>query len=106
MKASNHLLILIKIEGKEETFHKPFHFLQAWTTDSSSFKVVKEAWTRDAMQDSESYKLKNTTRALKEWNKKCFGFTHSKIKALEEKLRVAQRNGDNGNENENEEFGL
>lgn len=88
MEASDHSPILIKTQGEKETFHRPFCFLQAWTMDYNSFKVVKEAWQRGEMHGLESQKLicklKSISQALKEWNKNFFGFTHSKIKELEE----------------------
>lgn len=44
MKALDHILILIKMQGEEETQRRPFRFPQAWTTNCSNFRVIKEAW--------------------------------------------------------------
>lgn len=78
--------------------NRPFRFLQMWTSDSSSFKVVKNTWEKGPLFGVESFKtmckLKTTSTAFKLWNRNSFGFVHHRIRQLEEQLSKIQIHDD------------
>lgn len=99
MEESDHVPILIRLNGEEEVFKRPFRFLQAWTTDKRSFRVVKDAWEKRPYFGMEQFKtfsrLRSTARALRVWNREEFGIANIRIKELEERLRSTQVHDDN-----------
>ena len=72
---------------------KPFRFEAMWVRDESSKEVVRHAWDFQ-VNGSHHYRLaKKFYRVQKDlivWNKYSFGLTRSKIRDLEEKLKVVQ----------------
>lgn len=90
----DHCLILVYNTSDTPTVTRPFHFIQAWTTDSSHVDVVHVAWNKDRNSGMEFHKINkriiNTTKALKKWNRESFGFTHMKIREMEEEVEMLQ----------------
>lgn len=86
----DHAPILINTLRKEEKKCRPFRFLEAWTTDYSSFSVIKNAWNKEVYNGLEWFKfnqrLRGTTRALKKGNREHFGFANKRIEKLEVEL--------------------
>lgn len=77
MEESDHAPILLRTVIERKTWRRPFRFLSAWTTESTSFDVVQRAWQLRVGGGMESHiimrKLNSTTRALKRWNYNHFG---------------------------------
>ncbi|XP_028094696.1 uncharacterized protein LOC114294740 [Camellia sinensis] len=69
---------------------KPFRFLNAWASHPNFLRVVKEAWSRYAVQGWAGYKvslkLKEVKASLKQWNKEEFGNLNDKLSLIEEQL--------------------
>lgn len=80
MEFSDHLPIFLKTNGEKEAHNWPFHFVQVWVTNISSFQVLKNAYETGFTQGMESYKimckLRATSTALKVWNRTKFGIAH------------------------------
>nr|XP_048336943.1 uncharacterized protein LOC107411956 [Ziziphus jujuba var. spinosa] len=86
---SNHLPLKLTMTQDHPTTPRPFRFLEVWTRDPSCESIIKEAWSSSSHnrpRTSLGFKLSNTTRALKRWNKDNFGFCHTKINDLEASL--------------------
>lgn len=79
MEYSDHLPILLKTNGEEETYNRPFRLVQAWVIHISNFQVMKNAWETGPAHGMESYKtmckLRATSTTLKVWNHIKFGIT-------------------------------
>ncbi|XP_060670431.1 uncharacterized protein LOC107411957 [Ziziphus jujuba] len=83
---SDHLPLKLTMTQDHPTTPRPFRFLEVWTRDPSCESIIKEAWSSSSHNRSRTslrFKLSNTARALKRWNKDNFGFCHTKINDLE-----------------------
>nr|XP_048324609.1 uncharacterized protein LOC107411957 [Ziziphus jujuba var. spinosa] len=83
---SDHLPLKLTMTQDHPTTPRPFRFLEVWTQDPSYESIIKEAWSSSSHNRSRTslgFKLSNTARALKRWNKDNFGFCHTKINGLE-----------------------
>lgn len=91
IEESNHSLILLKPSGEMKKWKRSFRFLNAWSTNGTSFNVVQRAWQQRVKGGMKSHitmrELNSTTRALKSWNKNHFGLAKRKIKNLEQDLK-------------------
>ncbi|KAL7240263.1 hypothetical protein ACSBR2_006012 [Camellia fascicularis] len=69
---------------------KPFRFLNAWASHPNFLRVVKEAWSRCALQGWAGYKVslkfKEVKASLKQWNKEEFGNLNDKLSLIEDQL--------------------
>uniref|UniRef100_A0A803P0S6 Reverse transcriptase domain-containing protein n=1 Tax=Cannabis sativa TaxID=3483 RepID=A0A803P0S6_CANSA len=93
---SDHAPIVLDLLHDLENYHKPFRFLDAWTSDPSCKTVVQDAW-KLAVSGAKSFQLvsriSNTRKMLSKWNREVFGFCKEKLVALEALLlEVQQRN--------------
>lgn len=65
---SNHCPIIIRTERRMVKKAHPFRFFEACTSQSSSIKLVKDAWNVDSKRGMHSHKLnrslKDTSKAL------------------------------------------
>lgn len=91
-EALDHAPIILSTEEENNNSGRwPFRFLEAWTMDDSSREVVKSAWDQTAFGRCEAqkvqWKLSNTAKAFKIWNKSHFSFTHERIHKLETDLQ-------------------
>ena len=72
---------------------KPFRFEAMWVRDESNKEVVRHAWDFQ-VDGSHHYRLTKKFHQVQKdlivWNKYSFGLTRSKIRDLEEKLKVVQ----------------
>ncbi|KAF3443799.1 hypothetical protein FNV43_RR13489 [Rhamnella rubrinervis] len=91
---SDQASILVRTSKDEENDFCLFRFLEAWTLDRESAKVVERAWTNITGGDSQAWKmnakLSVTAKALQFLNKHYFRQVHSQILSLEEELRTLQ----------------
>lgn len=85
-----HCPFVLSLYEVTQQLNRLFHFIEAWTSDKSSFEVVEAVW-KDGMHWLQlRIILFNTLKPLKTWNRENFGFAQIKIKELEEKLNAAQ----------------
>ena len=80
---SDHLPIILFIEGEQKNLKRPFKFEEAWTHDKSSFFVVEKAWSK-GQQGTLMYKvcrkIKETKEEFKRWNHEWFGNIQTRIR--------------------------
>lgn len=72
-EVSDHSPILLNTDkGRYVGVNRPFRFFEAWTSYTSSLKVVKATWKHSIRGRMEAHKvqrrLNGTARALREWN--------------------------------------
>lgn len=91
---SNHCPILITTERKMNRRSRPFRLFEAWTKESSSVNLVKDAWNVDSKGGMHNHilnrSLRDTSHALQKWNKEVFDLAHEKIKYMERDLENLQ----------------
>lgn len=85
---SNHRPILLQTDPPRCSLPKPFKFETFWTTLPQAGIIIATAWCWGFSLLS---KLKNTKRALKEWNKSDLGQVQCKIKKLQETIQHIQK---------------
>ena len=90
---SNHNPIVLDTHLDLSKGPKPFRFKGMWVRDESSKEVVRHAW--DIQVDGSHHyrfakKFHRVQKDLIVWNKYSFGLIRSKIRDLEEKLKVVQ----------------
>lgn len=99
-ESSDHCPIILRVEQDPPRNYRPFRFFEVWSSDQTSFQVVKDAWEEDWKDGMEWHKLRrslfNTSKTLKKWNREHFSFAQFKIKTLEEELSLV--NNDNTKE--------
>ena len=72
---------------------KPFRFKAMWVKDSSSTAVVQGAWASPVVGSQSVKLMKGCQKARKDfikWNRSMFGFVKSRIKEIENKLKLVQ----------------
>ncbi|KAL2920760.1 hypothetical protein RDABS01_012251, partial [Bienertia sinuspersici] len=74
---------------------KPFRFEALWLSSAECEKVVSEAWARCA-GETVANRLGGCAEKLSGWAAGCFGDIKKRKKAVEEKLKIAQRCGWHG----------
>ena len=72
---------------------KPFRFEAMWTSDDSSTRIVEEVW-QSIVEGSQCFKLarkiQQTRQDLKVWNRTQFGYTKTKIREIEARIKEVQ----------------
>ena len=94
MIASDHAPLIINSHKEDSSGPKPFCFEEAWIRDSSSSRVIKEAWGmihRGNPQFCLSEKIKNVKVKLKWWIKNVFGLIQKRISWLISEIEEVQR---------------
>lgn len=88
---SDHYHILVCSVLDHPSRPKLFRFIEAWTMDLSYEQVIKKAWVHYDMRKgrvSFANQIRNTARALKDWNKNTFDICQTRVADLEDQLRV------------------
>lgn len=85
---SDHALILVRLDNKQEEKVRSFKFQAAWMTHPEFNDKIKEIW-----KDSESAynNVKRIASVLKEWNSRCFGNIHKRNNRILARLNGIQR---------------
>ncbi|XP_035545422.1 uncharacterized protein LOC118348263 [Juglans regia] len=90
--SSDHAPILLDT-SKNHQSNKSFKFEEFWLRDPSIFITIKKAWSQGFIGTPSfilSKKLKNTKKALRDWNLKNFGHIQAQIKHLSDILSSIQ----------------
>lgn len=90
---SDHIPLQLNLTLDHPPKSKPFRFLEIWTRDPRCRKVVHDAWTEADLGNraaSIRYKLHSIALALKDRNKNVFGFYHTRVSKIEEKIKWIQ----------------
>lgn len=90
---SDHAPILLNTIGAMGAGPKPFRFESCWVRDKSSKEVVKAVWGQPMWGSAGfrlSKKIKATSKALRIWNRECFGNVQRSIQKLNEQLEFVQ----------------
>uniref|UniRef100_A0A803P2H6 Reverse transcriptase n=1 Tax=Cannabis sativa TaxID=3483 RepID=A0A803P2H6_CANSA len=91
--SSDHAPLLLDTRPNEDRLKYPFRFLEVWASDPSCGTTIDKAWNQPCM-GRQSYrvmrKLSWTKKALKAWNRDCFGFCDRKLHSLHRQLSQIQ----------------
>lgn len=80
---SDHSPLLLNTHPPTEFLPRPFRFETMWTLDPEAAVVIQDVWYKGFSLVS---KLKNTTVALKDWNRSSFGHVQTSIKQLKKMI--------------------
>ena len=90
---SDHNPILLDTHLETHGGSRPFRFVTMWVKNGSSVDVVQGAWDIpvEGLQDFKFVKkCHRTKKDLISWNRSIFGFAKSRIRAIEDKLKLVQ----------------
>ncbi|PON69501.1 hypothetical protein TorRG33x02_259270 [Trema orientale] len=93
IKESDHAPLILDTHLEREKVSTPFRFLDAWSRDHSCRQLIEEAWRISVSEFRSSrlvLKMDNTKKALKKWNRECFGFCQDKLRILSNLLVEVQ----------------
>lgn len=98
---SNHTPLLLEMVDNKANHIKYFKFLNCWTEHQSFIDTVSSCWNRP-MKGSPMwvfhYKLKRLSSTLSNWSRDTFGDIYAKVKEFEVKVKVAEENLINTND--------
>nr|XP_048317975.1 uncharacterized protein LOC125418473 [Ziziphus jujuba var. spinosa] len=86
---SDHMPVQLFLKREHPVLYRPFLFIEAWISDPSYEKVITESWFKSYRNDQRTpiwVKINSTAKALRCWNKNCFGFCQSRLHNLETQL--------------------
>jgi hypothetical protein len=90
---SDHNPIILNTHLELQKGVRPFRFEAMWARDESSSEVVDKAWAMQ-VEGSHNFRLAQKFRKMQKdlivWNKYIFGVTKSRIRELEDRLKVVQ----------------
>uniref|UniRef100_A0A2N9GUT0 Uncharacterized protein n=1 Tax=Fagus sylvatica TaxID=28930 RepID=A0A2N9GUT0_FAGSY len=90
---SDHNPIILNTHLELQKGVRPFRFEVMWARDESSSEVVDKAWAMQ-VEGSHNFRLAQKFRKMQKdlivWNKYIFGVTKSRIRELEDRLKVVQ----------------
>jgi len=90
---SDHSPLLLMSNAKPAKKIRDFHFEAFWTEDEECREIVKQAWQSQNLYEARLRdKLMAVKHALKEWSKKKFPNSQSRIKALKQELQSLTNN--------------
>ena len=90
---SNHNPIFLDTHLETHRGSRPFRFEAMWVKDGSIVDVVQGAWDIpvEGSQNLKFFKKCHRTRKdLISWNRSIFGFAKSRIREIEDKLKLVQ----------------
>jgi hypothetical protein len=90
---SDHSPIILDTHLELQKGVRPFRFEAMWARDESSLEVVDKAWALQ-VEGSHNFRLAQKFHKVQKdlivWNKYIFGVTKSRIRKLEDRLKVVQ----------------
>ncbi|KAL5703663.1 hypothetical protein ACHQM5_022190 [Ranunculus cassubicifolius] len=89
--SSDHLVLTVSLNQKEEGGPKPFRFFDMWLKKKSCKEVIAKAWksrTEGGLDEVVKEKMDQTRKHLRIWNKKEFGNIFFEKRKIERELNT------------------
>ncbi|XP_059289464.1 uncharacterized protein LOC132042983 [Lycium ferocissimum] len=101
---SDHCPLLAEMKERNDDSIKYFKFLNCWTDNASFLETVKSCWDREMTGNPMlvfHQKMKRLSKTLSSWSRREFGDIFENVKEFEEKVKEAEEELINNNNEEN-----